>query len=66
MSEELEFTDTDLTNIARGFDAPAKADHLELLKQQAREREQEMEQEQSHNPFSDLQRKEKEQDELER
>ena len=45
MSNEPEFTDLELTNIAKGFDAPAKPDLLEQLKEQAREREIEMNQE---------------------
>jgi len=68
MSEDLPITDTELTNMVRGFDAPAKSDHLELLKQQARDREQEMEhtkEEQSslHEFFRDI---EKGDNELER
>jgi len=66
MSEEI--TDNDLTNIARGFDAPAKPDHLEKLQKQAQEREQEMEPEQKEeSPVHEFLRDiEREEDELER
>ena len=50
MSKETEFTDQNLINIARGFDAPAKPDLLEKLQAQARERELEISQEQAHEP----------------
>ena len=54
MSKETEFTDQNLTNIARGFDAPAKPDLLEKLQAQARERELEMTQEPERSPDSSL------------
>jgi len=39
MPKKETFTDADLTNIARGFDAPAKEDLLEKLREQAAERD---------------------------
>ncbi len=36
------FTDADLTNMVRGFDAPAKEELLEKLLSQAKERDQEI------------------------
>jgi len=36
------FTDTDLTNMVRGFDAPAREDLMEKLLSQAKERDQEI------------------------
>ncbi len=68
MSQELEFTDTDLTNIARGFDAPAEPSLLKKLKQQARDREEEMEHEKNEQSslHQFLQDNEKDRDERER
>ena len=68
MSNEPEFTDSELKNISKGFDAPAKPDLLEKLKEQAREREKEMSQEhepekERNSPLDDLYRqKEKKRD----
>ena len=43
MSETPTFTDKDLTNMVRGFDAPEKQDLLKKLREQARQREEEAE-----------------------
>ncbi len=68
MSDEIEFTDTDLANMARGFDAPPKQDLLEKLQDQALERHQERQQEQGRDELDEFfdRGNERENDELER
>lgn len=60
------FTDTDLTNIVRGFDAPAKEDLLEKLLSQAKERDQEINERAEENSVDALYRRKDEQRERNR
>lgn len=71
MRKRKHYSEKDLTNMARGFDAPAKEDHLEKLRAQAREMEWEQTQSQDRKPerkksLSDLHREDAAKREMER
>ena len=51
------FTDTDLTNMVRGFDAPAREDLMEKLLSQAKERDQEANEQAEDNSLEDFYRR---------
>jgi len=50
MAKKKTVTERDLENLVKGFDAPAKEDHLEQLREQARERDQGQEQAHKQDP----------------